>query len=237
MKLLGLGNIRPNLKSLLSLLPLIVLAAALAYTVSAVGMTAWASQLFESPPGGEPLGFPTAEYNVVIPTQPPPPQPPAEQSNPPQPPPQPPAQQSPPTPTPPPPPSEGGRQQPERVPPPEPLPPIQPPAQPEQLPPPAAAEPTQPPPPQPEQAPPAEPPPPEQNVDAAPPTPIPPPPRPAEESGPAEVVIDSGLLIDSILVYISYVWLCCGVILFITIPIVFLLLYVVGSRRNRNPTR
>jgi hypothetical protein len=48
-----------------------------------------------------------------------------------------------------------------------------------------------------------------------------------------EVVVDSGLLIDSILVYISYVWLCCGVIAFISIPIIFLALYVWGSQQSK----
>jgi Na+/H+ antiporter NhaC len=51
-----------------------------------------------------------------------------------------------------------------------------------------------------------------------------------------EVVIDSGLLIDSVLVYASYVWLCCGVLLFVLIPVVFLALYVWGSRRSKNAT-
>jgi len=55
--------------------------------------------------------------------------------------------------------------------------------------------------------------------------------------GQAEVVIDSGLLIDSILVYISYAWLCCGVTIFIMIPILFLVLYVWGSQRARNASR
>jgi len=49
----------------------------------------------------------------------------------------------------------------------------------------------------------------------------------------SEVVVDSGLLIDSILVYISYVWLCCGVIAFISIPIIFLALYVWGSQQSK----
>lgn len=52
--------------------------------------------------------------------------------------------------------------------------------------------------------------------------------------GQAEVVIDSGLLIDSIFVYISYAWLCCGVTFFVMIPILFLVFYVWGSQRARN---
>ena len=70
-------------------------------------------------------------------------------------------------------------------------------------------------------------------------TPVPPPPRvPGEEtqpgSGSGEVIIDSGLLIDSILVYVSYAWLCCGILLFILIPIVFVGLYVWGAQRRKN---
>jgi len=42
------------------------------------------------------------------------------------------------------------------------------------------------------------------------------------------------LLIDSLLVYVAYAWLCCGVLIFIMIPIVFLLLYVWGAQRARN---
>ena len=62
------------------------------------------------------------------------------------------------------------------------------------------------------------------------------PPAPAEEAqgGSGEVVIDNGLLIDSILVYVSYGWLCCGILLFILIPIVFLGLYIWGVQRRKN---
>lgn len=63
--------------------------------------------------------------------------------------------------------------------------------------------------------------------------PAPPPPA-QDNSAPPEIVIDSGLLIDSILVYISYAWLCCGVLAFILIPVIFLALYVLGIRRSRN---
>jgi len=71
-------------------------------------------------------------------------------------------------------------------------------------------------------------PPAEQQVQPQPPAP----PPPAANSGaPSEIVVDSGLLIDSILVYISYAWLCCGVLAFIMIPAVFLVLYVVGIKR------
>lgn len=46
-----------------------------------------------------------------------------------------------------------------------------------------------------------------------------------------EVVVDRGLLIDTALVYAAYVWLCCGVLAFLTIPLIFLILYAWGKRR------
>ncbi len=98
---------------------------------------------------------------------------------------------------------------------------------------PAAAAPTAAPP-----APPAE----EQATAAPPPppaeeqvTPAPLPVVPGEETQPGgEVIIDSGLLIDSILVYASYAWLCCGILLFILIPLAFVGLYIWGVQRKKN---
>ncbi len=111
---------------------------------------------------------------------------------------------------------------------PPPPPPTQPPVQPVQQ-----VEPIVPPPDQP--APvqqPTLPPPAEQQAQPQPPAPPPPPAQ--DSSAPPEIVIDSGLLIDSILVYISYAWLCCGVLAFILIPVIFLALYVLGIRRAKN---
>lgn len=109
-----------------------------------------------------------------------------------------------------------------------PPPPTQPPVQPVQQ----QVEPVVPPPDQP--APVQQPtqPPVEQQAQPQPPTPPAPPPAAQNSSAPPEIVIDSGLLIDSILVYISYVWLCCGVLAFILIPVIFLALYVLGIRRS-----
>jgi hypothetical protein len=59
-------------------------------------------------------------------------------------------------------------------------------------------------------------------------------PMPAPEVQPTrmpEVVVDQGLLIDTALVYAAYVWLCCGVTAFLTIPVFFLSLYAWGKRR------
>jgi hypothetical protein len=97
---------------------------------------------------------------------------------------------------------------------------------------PAAEEPVEQPPPSPTQAPA------EQAAQPEPPVniveePVPPNPQEADPGG-GELVIDSGLLIDSVLVYVSYAWLCCGVVAFIMIPVLFLALYVWGSQRAKN---
>jgi hypothetical protein len=109
--------------------------------------------------------------------------------------------------------------------------------------------PTQPPPPPPTQpsVPPTEPPP--AAAATLPPLPPSPPaaqvapaPAPAQplvpgeetQPGSGDVVIDSGLLIDQILVYASYAWLCCGILLFIFIPIAFIGLYIWGAQRRKN---
>jgi hypothetical protein len=84
-------------------------------------------------------------------------------------------------------------------------------------------QPTQPPPPPPEQVAPVQP-------AVAPPV-IP---GDKAEPGSSEVVIDNALLIDQILVYVSYVWLCCGVLLFIMIPVAFLALYIWGAKRRKS---
>ena len=124
--------------------------------------------------------------------------------------------------------------------------------------PPPPATPTPVPPPPEAQPPTQEPPPPPVEPQLPPPTDTPPPPvepQPAQPElpevvevpnpiqsvpvnpGQPEVVIDSGLLIDSVLVYMSYAWLCCGVTIFIMIPVLFLVLYVWGSQRAKNAGR
>jgi hypothetical protein len=72
--------------------------------------------------------------------------------------------------------------------------------------------------------------------EAAPTQRVAPPIVPGQETQPdtGEVVVDSGLLIDSILVYASYAWLCCGILLFILIPIAFIGLYIWGAQRRKN---
>jgi hypothetical protein len=52
---------------------------------------------------------------------------------------------------------------------------------------------------------------------------------PAEDTS---LKFDWGVLFDSLALGISYVWLCCGVLLFVTIPVVFVILWVVSKRRQ-----
>jgi hypothetical protein len=42
-----------------------------------------------------------------------------------------------------------------------------------------------------------------------------------------------GMLVDSLALAASYLWLCCGVLLFIGVPVVFIVLWVASRRRNQ----
>jgi hypothetical protein len=52
----------------------------------------------------------------------------------------------------------------------------------------------------------------------------------ADEEDP-NLVLDEAELIDSVVVSGAYVWLCCGVILFLVVPLSLLLLYIRGRSR------
>lgn len=201
---------RRSLRGTLPLLLLVLLVALPAAVALHPGQgPALASQLFESPVS--PVQQPTAAPQVRVPAAPQPTAKPKPEKVLP--------------PTVPPPAAQPAQVEPTAVPPTQPPPAQQRvPAAPTQAP--AAEAPTSPPP---TTAPPAE--------EQATPVP-PPPPVPGEEvqpgSGSGEVIIDSGLLIDSILVYVSYAWLCCGILLFILIPIVFVGLYIWGAQRRKN---
>jgi hypothetical protein len=43
---------------------------------------------------------------------------------------------------------------------------------------------------------------------------------------------DWGVLFDSLALGISYAWLCCGILLFVSIPVVFVIVWVVSKRRQ-----
>lgn len=55
---------------------------------------------------------------------------------------------------------------------------------------------------------------------------------PSNEDTP--MVLDEAELIDSIFVSFAYVWLCCGVILLLLIPLVLLILYIRGRSKIVN---
>jgi hypothetical protein len=40
------------------------------------------------------------------------------------------------------------------------------------------------------------------------------------------------MLFDSVSLFLSYLWLCCGVLIFLAIPVVFIALWVAGKRRQ-----
>jgi cytoskeletal protein RodZ len=68
------------------------------------------------------------------------------------------------------------------------------------------------------------------------PSPSPSPEATAVESGryPEDPTLkfDWGVLFDSVALGISYVWLCCGVLLLVSIPVLFVILWVVSKRRQ-----
>ena len=53
-------------------------------------------------------------------------------------------------------------------------------------------------------------------------------------SGDTPMVLDEAELIDSVFVSFAYVWLCCGVILLLLIPLVLLILYIRGRSKIVN---
>ena len=57
-------------------------------------------------------------------------------------------------------------------------------------------------------------------------------PPPVDEDTP--MVLDEAELIDSVFVSLAYVWLCCGVILLLLIPLVLLILYIRGRSKIVN---
>jgi hypothetical protein len=55
----------------------------------------------------------------------------------------------------------------------------------------------------------------------------------AEEDDSANLVLDRAELVDTIVVSTAYVWLCCGIMLFLLIPLVFLFLQIRGRTKIR----
>ena len=75
-----------------------------------------------------------------------------------------------------------------------------------------------------------------QAEDQAPP-PLPEPERrpvrvaPGGVDGDAEMVVDEAEFIDTVVVSLAYVWLCCGIVLILVIPLIFLFLHIRGRSK------
>lgn len=52
-----------------------------------------------------------------------------------------------------------------------------------------------------------------------------------EGGGPAQFILDQAELIDTVVVSGAYVWLCCGVSLFLLVPLVLLFVYIRGRSK------
>jgi hypothetical protein len=48
----------------------------------------------------------------------------------------------------------------------------------------------------------------------------------------AALRFDWGMLFDSVALGVSYAWLCCGVLFLVSVPVVFIILWVVSNRRK-----
>jgi hypothetical protein len=48
-----------------------------------------------------------------------------------------------------------------------------------------------------------------------------------------DLTFEWGTLFDSVALGVSYLWLCCGVLVFLLIPIFFIILWLVSRRRNQ----
>jgi hypothetical protein len=55
--------------------------------------------------------------------------------------------------------------------------------------------------------------------------------RYAEED--SNLKFEWGMLFDSVALFLSYIWLCCGGVLFLAIPLFFVVLWVASKRRQQ----
>lgn len=77
-------------------------------------------------------------------------------------------------------------------------------------------------------------------AEAAPAPPLPPEPgrrnreeRPREEAntGPSNFILDQAELIDTVVVTGAWMWLCCGILLLLVVPLFFVVMYIRGRRK------
>ena len=55
--------------------------------------------------------------------------------------------------------------------------------------------------------------------------------EPSEDDGSRNFILDRSELVDSVLVSTAYVWLCCGIVLLLLIPLLFLFLQIRGRTK------
>jgi hypothetical protein len=51
--------------------------------------------------------------------------------------------------------------------------------------------------------------------------------------GDSNLEFEWGMLFDSLSLFLSYAWLCCGVLIFLAVPVLFILLWVASKRRQQ----
>jgi hypothetical protein len=51
--------------------------------------------------------------------------------------------------------------------------------------------------------------------------------------GESNLKFEWGMLFDSVSLFLSYAWLCCGVLVFVAVPVVFIVLWVASRRRRQ----
>jgi len=51
--------------------------------------------------------------------------------------------------------------------------------------------------------------------------------------GDSNLEFEWGMLFDSVSLFLSYAWLCCGVLVFLAVPVVFIVLWVASKRRQQ----
>jgi hypothetical protein len=58
--------------------------------------------------------------------------------------------------------------------------------------------------------------------------------RESDEENSRNLILDQAELIDTVVVSTAYVWLCCGIMLFLLIPLVFLFLQIRGRTQIKD---
>ena len=51
--------------------------------------------------------------------------------------------------------------------------------------------------------------------------------------GDSNLTFEWSMLVDSVALGLSYIWLCCGILVFVSIPVIFVVLWVASRRRQQ----